>query len=77
MNSKRQEQINSAVEKFRSLLEGQLDRVDQINNAPAPIDYSAIDNIVIGICGGDGIGPMITQSAKRVLEFLLADEVRR
>ena len=77
MNNERNQKINEAVEKFRELLKGQLDRVDVINNAPAPIDYAAEKEIVIGICGGDGIGPMITQSAKRVLEFLLSDEVSK
>ncbi|MQY54609.1 MAG: isocitrate/isopropylmalate dehydrogenase family protein, partial [Methanosarcinales archaeon] len=31
--------------------------------------------IVIGIIGGDGIGPYITKEAKRILEFLLEDKV--
>ena len=24
------------------------------------IDYSKLDKLIIGVCGGDGIGPMIT-----------------
>ena len=38
-------------------------------------DYDALDTIVIGICGGDGIGPIITKESERVLAFLLKDEV--
>ena len=38
-------------------------------------DYSQKENIMIGICGGDGIGPIITHEAQRMLEFLLAEEV--
>jgi isocitrate dehydrogenase (NAD+) len=30
---------------------------------------------VIGVCGGDGIGPYISREARRVLEFLLRPEV--
>jgi isocitrate dehydrogenase (NAD+) len=39
------------------------------------VDYSSLDTIKIGVCGGDGIGPTITHEARRVLEYLLADEV--
>ena len=39
------------------------------------MDYSALDNLIIGICGGDGIGPVITHEAERVLRFLLKDYV--
>ena len=31
---------------------------------------------MIGVCGGDGIGPTITAETARVLEHLLADEVK-
>jgi isocitrate dehydrogenase (NAD+) len=40
------------------------------------LDYSKLDTIIIGVCGGDGIGPAITRSAHKILEFLLADEVK-
>ncbi|MDM7935062.1 MAG: isocitrate/isopropylmalate family dehydrogenase [Methanothrix sp.] len=39
------------------------------------MDYSRIKPIVIGIVGGDGIGPYITREAVRVLEHLLAEEI--
>lgn len=39
------------------------------------VDYQNLDTIVIGICGGDGIGPVITKESERVLRFLLKDEV--
>ena len=41
------------------------------------VDYAALPQIVIGVCGGDGIGPTITHEAERVLRFLLKDEVER
>ena len=34
-------------------------------------DYSKKERIVIGIVGGDGIGPYITQACRTVLEFIL------
>ena len=69
-------EIEVAVEKYRSLLESQLARVERINAAGEAVDYTKMDKIVIGVCGGDGIGPTITAETARVLEHLLADEVK-
>lgn len=67
--------IDEAVEKFRALMEGQLARAKKIKEDKDFVDYSKLDTIVIGICGGDGIGPIITKVSERVLAFLLKDEV--
>ena len=67
--------IDNAVEQFRHLMEGQLERAKRIKQNNAFIDYQTLDTIVIGICGGDGIGPIITKESERVLAFLLKDEV--
>lgn len=67
--------IDEAVEKFRSLMESQLARAKKIKEDKDFTDYDALDTIVIGICGGDGIGPIITKESERVLAFLLKDEV--
>ncbi|MCI6244606.1 MAG: isocitrate/isopropylmalate family dehydrogenase [Eubacterium sp.] len=67
--------MDEAVEKFRALLEGQLARAKRIKEDKDFVDYSKLDTIVIGICGGDGIGPIITKESERVLAFLLKDEV--
>jgi isocitrate dehydrogenase (NAD+) len=31
---------------------------------------------MIGVLGGDGIGPFIAKDSRRVLEFMLQDEVK-
>ena len=67
--------IDEAVEKFRSLMQGQLERAKKIKEDKDFIDFDKLDTIVIGICGGDGIGPVITKESERVLAFLLKDEV--
>ena len=69
-------QIQAATEKFAALLEEQLKRVDGLKAQGDFIDYSKLDKIIIGVCGGDGIGPTITAQSKRVLEHLLADEIK-
>ncbi len=72
----REVQIKSALEKFEALLNNQLDRVEKINAAGDFVQFENLDKIIIGVCGGDGIGPVITRESARVLEFLLADEVK-
>jgi len=68
--------IEAAKEKFGKLIEEQLARVERMKQDKEFIDFSKLPVIKIGICGGDGIGPAITAQAQRVLEFLLADEVK-
>lgn len=71
------ENIQNAKEKFGALLEMQQARVKEMRAQGDFVDYAALDQIIIGVCGGDGIGPTITKEAARVLEFLLKDEVTR
>ena len=70
------EHINDACEKFRILLEEQCARVEKMESGGKAKNYSQMEKIVIGIVGGDGIGPIIVKEAKRLIEFLLADEVK-
>ena len=70
------ENLDLACEKFRKILEGQLKRIEDMKSQGDFTDYAAIDTIKIGVCGGDGIGPIITAEAARVLEFMLSDLVR-
>lgn len=69
-----QEQLDLACEKFRKILEGQLTRVEDMKQQGDFIDYASLPVLRIGVCGGDGIGPVITHEAERVLRLLLADE---
>ena len=65
--------INQACEAFKVLLQEQMDRVANMNTQKT--DFSTKECVTIGIVDGDGIGPIITQQATRVLEKLLADEI--
>ena len=71
-----QKYIDSAVEQFRTLITEQLERQNEMEKGAAVKDFANADKIVIGICGGDGIGPVITAASQRVLEYLLADEIK-
>ncbi len=74
LNKEETKAIDEAVEKFRGLMESQLERAKNIKEEKEFVDYDKLDTIVIGICGGDGIGPIITKESERVLKFLLQDE---
>lgn len=71
----RADRIEAAKEQFGQLLVEQLERVEDMKAQGDFIDYKALDQIIIGVCGGDGIGPAITAQSQRVLEYLLKDDV--
>ena len=71
-----QDAIERAKKHFGNLLVEQLARVDRMKVAEDWIDYTQVKPIVIGIVGGDGIGPMICQQAERILQFLLQEEIK-
>ncbi|MBU4267096.1 MAG: isocitrate/isopropylmalate family dehydrogenase [Candidatus Altiarchaeales archaeon] len=71
------EAIEKAKEHFGEIVKEQLERVEVMKSWQDWIDYKELDPIIIGVVGGDGIGPMICEHAKNVLEFLLKDEVEK
>lgn len=69
------DKVKMAAEKFAALVEEQLERNERIKIDKDFLDFSSLDKVIIGVVGGDGIGPAITRQAHRILEFLLKDEV--
>ncbi len=67
--------IERALAHYKALLTEQLARVEEINQSADFVDYATKKPLVIGVCGGDGIGPIITAEAERVLEDLLREEI--
>lgn len=67
--------LDEACAKFRKILECQLKRVEDMKAQGDFTDYAVLETIKIGVCGGDGIGPIITKEAARVLKFMLSDLV--
>ena len=67
--------LDLACEKFRKILEEQLVRVEDMKSQGDFVDYASLDKLIIGVCGGDGIGPIISAEAERVLSFMLSDLV--
>lgn len=64
-------------EQFETIIAQQLARIEDMKAGADFVDYKSLDKIIIGIIGGDGIGPAITKHAHKVLASLLADEVKK
>ena len=71
-----EQQLQAALKKFEELVREQSERSDRIKADKEYLDFDKLDKIIIGVCGGDGIGPIITKESARVLEYMLADEVK-
>ncbi len=67
--------IQQALEAFRILLTEQQNRIANMNTEKT--DFSKKECVIIGVVDGDGIGPIITKHATRVLKKLLADEITK
>lgn len=68
--------IRSAVEQFEAMLREQYDRNERMKESAAnAVPLADKDKIVIGMTPGDGIGPVIMDETKKVLETLLADKL--
>lgn len=71
------DEIKRATEHFAKIIEAQLERIERMKVQQDFIDFGNTSPIIIGICGGDGIGPVITAEGHRMLEFLLEDEIKK
>ncbi len=68
--------IEKAKTHFEGLIKEQLERIERMKKGEEWTDYAALKPIIIGMIGGDGIGPAIAEEAQRILETLLADGVK-
>ena len=68
-------QIQESVDHFRRLIEQQVIRTKRMEQAGAPLDVSSLYPLVIGIIGGDGIGPVLVREAERILRHLLEEDI--
>ena len=67
--------IEAAKEHFGKVVEEQLARVERLKQEGDWVDYGAVKPIIVGMIGGDGIGPSISVETQRVIEYLLRDPV--
>ena len=65
--------IEQACEAFKVLLQEQADRIARMSTEKT--DFTTKKCVTIGVIDGDGIGPIITTQAYRVLQKLLEAEI--
>ncbi len=70
-----EKEIESAVEQFRTLMQEQLARQNKMELGSSAKDFTKQEKIVVGVCGGDGIGPILMRETKRIIEVLLKKEI--
>lgn len=68
--------LERAKQHFEALVKEQLERVERMKKADDWIDYSKLKPIIVGVCWGDGIGPIISKETVRVLSSLLEQELK-
>ncbi len=73
--SERAASYDKAVTHFRKMIQEQVERAEKISKPVEWLDYSKLKKIVIGVIGGDGIGPVIAKETVRVMDVLLKDEI--
>jgi len=70
------DEIEKAKKHFEDILMEQLDRIKKLKEEDDWVDYASLKPLIIGIVGGDGIGPEISKHARTILEFLLKDHLK-
>lgn len=67
--------VQKAKEHFERLILSQLERIERMRAAEDWCDYNSISPIIIGIIGGDGIGPSICRDSEGALAAMLKEEI--
>ena len=68
--------IEKAKEHFAGVIMDQLERIEKMKTEDTWTDYKKLNPVIVGVCPGDGIGLEISKHARRVLEYMLADECK-
>lgn len=68
--------VLAAKEKFEELIRGEETRISRMEESETPLDFTALDSIVVGVMPGDGIGPILMPLALKVMKALMGEELR-
>ena len=68
--------IDKAKAHFGAVVADQLKRIERMKTQDDWVDYASLRPLILGVCGGDGIGPAIAGVSRRVLETILEDRVK-
>ena len=68
--------ISLTLENFSKLIDSELKRIEKMKEAKEFTNFKELEKIIVGIAPGDGIGPIIIEQARRVLNLLLEEEIK-
>jgi isocitrate dehydrogenase (NAD+) len=68
--------VSLSLESLSKLIEGELKRIEKMKEAKEFTNFKELEKIIVGIAPGDGIGPIIIEQARRVLNLLLEEEIK-
>lgn len=60
---------------FEQIVAEQLARVEKMKQKQETVDFQSLHPIIVGLIGGDGIGPAITEVAAQIMRFCLQEEI--
>ena len=69
------EEIKTAQDRFRDLIETEDTRIERMKASGGVKDFSSLEKIKVGILPGDGVGPILMKQALRVLNELVEEEI--
>lgn len=72
----KKEAVESAKEKFGTLIENESKRIEKMKESGEAVDFSKKEKVVVGVLPGDGIGPLLMKQALRVMEVLVGAEIK-
>jgi isocitrate dehydrogenase (NAD+) len=68
--------VSLSLEKFSKLIASELKRIEKMGEVKEFTNFKELEKVVVGIAPGDGIGPIIIEQARRVLNLLLEEEIK-
>ncbi|MCD8018734.1 MAG: isocitrate/isopropylmalate dehydrogenase family protein, partial [Clostridiales bacterium] len=69
------EDIEKAKERFAELIKGEENRISRMEESGEPVDFEKLDQIIVGVMPGDGIGPILMPLALKVMKELVGEEM--
>jgi isocitrate dehydrogenase (NAD+) len=68
--------VSVSLDNFSKLIASELKRIEKMKEAKEFTNFKELEKVIVGIAPGDGIGPIIIEQARRVLNLLLEDEIK-
>jgi isocitrate dehydrogenase (NAD+) len=68
--------VSLSLDNFSKLIASEFKRIEKMKEAKEFTNFKELEKVIVGIAPGDGIGPIIIEQARRVLNLLLEDEIK-